>query len=158
LKRGNVWLGVSGIVEYNDRWLVVKKTYSGLKGKWSFPAGFVDEGETVEEAIIREIYEETGIEAVVTDIIGIRSGVIKNKISDNLILFQLKAISTEITIEEREIETAAFFTRAELAADRDSSLLVKEYATQLNQEGSFNLHQLNPGDHFGYSKYSLFKK
>ena len=30
-------------------------------GKWSFPAGFVDRGERVESAAIREIREETGI-------------------------------------------------------------------------------------------------
>ena len=55
---------VSGLVATKDgRWLFVKKKYSGLKGKWSLPAGFVNEGETVDEAVKREVLEETGIVA-----------------------------------------------------------------------------------------------
>lgn len=34
-----------------------------VKGKWSLPAGFVNEGETVDEAVKREVLEETGIVA-----------------------------------------------------------------------------------------------
>ena len=30
-------------------------------GRWSFPAGFVDRGEAVEEAVVREVLEETGL-------------------------------------------------------------------------------------------------
>ena len=55
-KRGKVWLAVSGLVATKDgRWLFVKKKYSGLKGKWSLPAGFVNEGETVDEAVKRSV-------------------------------------------------------------------------------------------------------
>jgi 8-oxo-dGTP diphosphatase len=158
MKRGNVWLGVSGIVESEGRWLVVKKTYSGLKGKWSFPAGFVEAGETVDQAVLREIKEETGIDATITDIIGIRSGVIKDKISDNLILFYLKANSQEILIEEKEIETAAFLTPEQLLQDKDSSLLVKEYASNFQESNKFSMQELNPGNHFNYTRYTLFKK
>ena len=34
-----------------------------IKRKWSLPAGFVNEGETVDEAVKREVLEETGIVA-----------------------------------------------------------------------------------------------
>ena len=63
----HVWLGVCGLVIADDgKWLVVKKTYGGLKGKWSLPAGFVQPGETADEAVVREVKEETGIETEVT--------------------------------------------------------------------------------------------
>ena len=68
-KRGKVWLAVSGLVKSTEgQWLVVKKRYGGLKGKWSLPAGFVDEGETADEAVIREVKEETGIDCTVKGI------------------------------------------------------------------------------------------
>lgn len=39
--RGKIWLGVSGVtVNELGQWLVVKKAYSGLKGRWSLPKRF----------------------------------------------------------------------------------------------------------------------
>jgi ADP-ribose pyrophosphatase YjhB (NUDIX family) len=89
-KRENVWLGVAGVVISDDgRWLVVKKRYGGLKGSWSLPAGFVNEGETADEAVIREVYEETGVECTVKGLLGVRTGVIRESISDNMLVFLL---------------------------------------------------------------------
>ena len=86
--RGKVWLGVAAVVE-NEKgeWLVVKKTYSGLKGRWSLPAGFVQPAETVNAAAIREVKEETGIDCEVIGLIGFRTGVIREDISDNMAIF-----------------------------------------------------------------------
>ena len=61
MENGKVWLAVSGLVATKDgRWLFV---IQWIKGKWSLPAGFVNEGETVDEAVKREVLEETGIVA-----------------------------------------------------------------------------------------------
>lgn len=155
--REKVWLGVSGlVVNEKGEWLVVKKSYGGLKGKWSFPAGFVDEGETVEEAVVREVFEETGIHAKIKGVIGVRSGVLKKDISDNLIIFLLKAESDKIILDEKEIDEAQFRTPESLQKDPDASLLLIELAkkqclTPLVMKGS-----LNPGNHFGYQTYTLF--
>jgi CTP:molybdopterin cytidylyltransferase MocA/ADP-ribose pyrophosphatase YjhB (NUDIX family) len=43
------------------------------KGRWSFPSGFVDRGEPVEEAARRETREETGLEVDITGLIGVYS-------------------------------------------------------------------------------------
>ena len=84
-KRGKVWLGVCGIVvNESGHWLVVEKAYSGLKGKWSLPAGFVQQGETIDEALIREVKEETNINIDVHGLIAFRSGVINEDVSDNM--------------------------------------------------------------------------
>jgi ADP-ribose pyrophosphatase YjhB (NUDIX family) len=42
-------------------------------GKWSLPGGTIEPGETVEEAIIREVMEETGFIVTVKKLIGIYS-------------------------------------------------------------------------------------
>ena len=72
-KRGNVWLGASGIVmNSKGEWLVVKKTYGGLKGMWSLPAGFVEGDETADNAAIREVKEETGLDCILEGMVGFR--------------------------------------------------------------------------------------
>jgi NADH pyrophosphatase NudC (nudix superfamily) len=156
-KRGNVWLAVSGIVQNNrNEWLVVKKTYGGLKGKWSFPAGFVEQGETIDEAIGREIFEETGIQAKVEGVIGIRSGVINEVISDNMVIFTLTAETNEITVQTSELEDAAFIHPNDLIDHPDSSLLLVNFA-KASFDYSLKKHDhFNPGDHFGYNAYHLF--
>lgn len=155
-KRGKVWLAVSGLVLTEDgRYLVVKKHYGGLKGKWSFPAGFVEEGETLDEAIVREVMEETGIQAEVLGMIGIRSGVIRNEISDNMVIFLMRARHTVITMQEKELEEAAFLAKDELQCDEDTSLLVKYFIEQQYQLMNMYEH-LNPGDQFGYTSYKIF--
>jgi len=55
-------VGVGAIILDADKILLEKRRNSPGKGKWSIPGGLVDLGETVEEAVIREVKEETGLE------------------------------------------------------------------------------------------------
>ncbi|MBM7704616.1 ADP-ribose pyrophosphatase YjhB (NUDIX family) [Bacillus iocasae] len=155
-KRGNVWLAVAGIVKTVDnRYLVVKKKYGGLKGKWSFPAGFVNEDETIDQAVVREVYEETGIKANPLGIVGLRSGVIKGEVSDNMVLFLLEPLTENIVIQERELSHVAFMTKDELFESPDSSLLLHQIIDQTLAVLPIH-NDLNPGNHFGYTSYKLF--
>ena len=157
-KRGKVWLGVSGIVT-NDlgQWLVVEKSYSGLKGLWSLPAGFVQQGETIDEAMVREVKEETGIDAVVKGLVAFRSGVIMDEISDNMAILYAQATSYEITVQQLELTTAEWLSPQEIAQSPKSSMLLRELAhTHLTSNFLPVVDGLNPGEVFSYTSYKLF--
>lgn len=158
--RGTVWLGVAGIVVNKlGQWLVVKKAYSGLKGHWSLPAGFVNEGETVDEAVLRELKEETGIDCFVSGLIGFRSGVIREEISDNMAIFycQMKDEEQPLFIQEDELLEAKWVDPQELVKDPMASVLLKEIAlTQFEKHQLEIINGINPGDVFDYSSYKLF--
>jgi len=52
-----------GIVRDHDKWLVGLAIDSGddRENRWCFPGGHIEQGETPEEAAVREVLEETGI-------------------------------------------------------------------------------------------------
>ena len=158
--RGKVWLGVASIVENeNGEWLVVKKAYSGLKGRWSLPAGFVQEGETVTSAAVREVKEETGIDCVVHGMTGFRTGVIRGEISDNMAIFYCKPTTTQITVQEHEILEAMWVHPSVLAKDEKSSVMLAEMAQYEVQRHLLEpIYDIDPGEIFGYTEYGLFFK
>ncbi|MFF2755459.1 NUDIX domain-containing protein [Psychrobacillus sp. NPDC058041] len=157
--RGSIWLGVAGLI-VNDRgeWLVVKKRYGGLHGRWSFPAGFVNKDETVDEAVLREVKEETGVDCKVISMIGFRSGVIRNKISDNMAIFLLSPIEKDPIIQAQlsELYEVQWIHPDELRVDEDSSILIQELAQKKIADGFETMEGINPGDVFGYTSYKLF--
>lgn len=157
-KRGKVWLAVSGLVKSSEgHWLVVKKRYGGLKGKWSLPAGFVDEGETADEAVIREVKEETGIDCTVAGLLGLRTGVLSEEISDNLLVFLLEPLDeSSIKHQENELYEARFIAPEVLLQEKDASILLHYLINQSETVTKPGYDGLNPGDHFKYSAYKIF--
>ncbi len=54
-------VGVGAVVLDEGRVLLIKRGHAPLKGQWSLPGGGVEIGETLEQAIAREVLEETGL-------------------------------------------------------------------------------------------------
>lgn len=158
-KRGKVWLGAAGIVmNRQGQWLVVRKTYSGLKGLWSLPAGFVEGQETADQAAMREVFEETGIETKIEGMVGFRTGVLYGETSDHLLLFRLSPIddSQLFRPDDKEIEEVAWKSPLELIEDPRTSPLLVELASHPMDKGFCEINNVNPGEWFGYTCYKLF--
>lgn len=64
---------VDGIIIKDDEILLIKRKNEPFKDKWALPGGFVEYNETVEDAVIREIFEETGLQTNIVKIIGVYS-------------------------------------------------------------------------------------
>ena len=62
-------VGVGAVVVREGAVLLVKRASEPLKGQWSLPGGAVELGETLREAIKREVREETGLEIDILDVI-----------------------------------------------------------------------------------------
>jgi 8-oxo-dGTP diphosphatase len=61
------------VVEDAGRILLVRRNHEPRMGEWAFPSGFVDAGEVVEEAAIREVWEETGVDVHLDALLGVFS-------------------------------------------------------------------------------------
>lgn len=53
--------------------VLIKRKKDPYKGSWALPGGFVEYGETVESAILREVKEETGLEIELLGLVGVYS-------------------------------------------------------------------------------------
>jgi 8-oxo-dGTP diphosphatase len=67
-------LTVDAVIICKDSSIVlIKRKKDPYKDSWALPGGFVEYGETVESAILREVKEETGLEIDLCGIVGVYS-------------------------------------------------------------------------------------
>jgi ADP-ribose pyrophosphatase YjhB (NUDIX family) len=63
-------LCVGAVALEPDRILMVRRGHGPGAGLWSVPGGRVEGGETMAEAVVRELQEETGVEGICEDLVG----------------------------------------------------------------------------------------
>jgi ADP-ribose pyrophosphatase YjhB (NUDIX family) len=73
VKYSNPTPTVDAILQRDSKVLMVRRKKDPFKGHLALPGGFVDEGETVEDAMKREAMEETSLEVEPIDILGVYS-------------------------------------------------------------------------------------
>jgi 8-oxo-dGTP diphosphatase len=66
-------LAVDGVILVGDSIVLVKRRNPPYAGMWALPGGFVEYGETVEDAVKREIMEETGLAVEIEKLVGVYS-------------------------------------------------------------------------------------
>lgn len=98
LKRVNV---VSAFIYDKNENILIVKNIRGDSFYWSLPGGAVEEEETLEQAVIREVKEETGYNIVVTGLNSVREVLFEERDHHALIItFHAKIIDGEININD----------------------------------------------------------
>lgn len=101
----------------SDRILLIKRATVPFRGYWALPGGKVDAGETIEETVVREVKEETGIEVEIVEKIGEYH---ENGVQDGVeydyypACFLVKPVGGKIERQEREIEGIKLFNLKEI--------------------------------------------
>ena len=67
--------------------LLVRRKYHPRAGSWCLPAGFMEYGESPERCAVRELHEETGIQARLTGLFGVYAGFDDPRVRAVLILY-----------------------------------------------------------------------
>ncbi|MGN6723552.1 MAG: NAD(+) diphosphatase [Marmoricola sp.] len=109
------------ITDSEDRALLGRQP-SWPVGRWSTLAGFVEPGETLEDAVRREVFEEAGV--VVGEVT--YAGSQPWPLPASLMLgFTGKALTTDIQVDGQEIQEARWWSREDaLAGAEDGSLVI----------------------------------
>ncbi|MCI4350083.1 MAG: NUDIX hydrolase [Thermoplasmata archaeon] len=66
-------LVVDGILRHGPHVLLIRRRRAPWVGMWALPGGFVEIGESLEEAVVREFREETGLATSVDSLVGVYS-------------------------------------------------------------------------------------
>ena len=63
-------VAVGGVAVWDDALLLVRRGRGPAQGEWSVPGGKVEVGEPLAVSVVREVFEETGLEVVVEAFLG----------------------------------------------------------------------------------------
>ena len=64
---------VDGIVKKGNEIILIKRKNYPFKSSWALPGGYLEYNEKTEDAVIREIFEETGLVTKIMHLIGVYS-------------------------------------------------------------------------------------
>jgi NAD+ diphosphatase len=98
------------IVYKDDKCLLVRQP-NWQPGQYALVAGFVEPGESLESAVAREVYEETGIQITDIDYYSSQPWPFPGSI---MLGFSSKAITEKITLHDNELEDAKWMTRNDI--------------------------------------------
>ncbi len=118
------------ILELDEKIVLLKRGINPKKGKWVMPGGYVDRGEEVRSAAIRETEEECGLKIEIRDLLGVYS------YSDHVpvvIVYLAKYVSGELAPQDETLE-ARWFSKSEIPwndlAFRSTKDALSDYFTE----------------------------
>ncbi len=68
-----ITLTVDAIIPYQGKIVLIKRRNEPFKGYYALPGGIVEYGERVEDAVLREVEEETGLKGKIHKLVGVYS-------------------------------------------------------------------------------------
>jgi 8-oxo-dGTP diphosphatase len=99
------YLAVSAAIFRNGRVLIVRRGRAPAKGLYTLPGGGVELGETLEQAVIREVREETALDIEPVGLVGFREAIARDaagRVERHFVIlpFAARYVAGEISLNE----------------------------------------------------------
>lgn len=147
-------IGVGGVVVHDKKVLLVRRVRGEDTGEWAIPGGFVEKKEKIEDAIVREVKEETSVKVKVEGLIAVRNRLYKDENSVYFI-FLLKSSTEKLVVEKAEVDKAKFFTLSKIKKLKCLQALSETIVTKV-LEGEAKILDNIPQNEFPEGSYSIF--
>jgi ADP-ribose pyrophosphatase YjhB (NUDIX family) len=109
-------IGVGGAVVRDGRLLLVRRATRRGRGNWQLPGGYIEPDETIEQAVVREVLEESGVMAAVEGVLGLRNRYDPELGNGIYVVLLLYPVSGEPKADGHEVDQAGYFTLEEIRA------------------------------------------
>lgn len=104
------------VIKQEGKYLLVQESMPSQYGLWSWPAGKVDVGETIEEAAVREAKEETGFAVVLVRKLGIWQETVAVSVRH---AFEATIVGGALRVPKDELLDVRWFTKQEIYGMQD---------------------------------------
>ena len=143
---------VTGVVIKENKVLLARHTYGNGKGMLIVPGGYVNFGETPQDALVREYMEETGVKVKPMNIIGIRFNM-----HDWYIAFRAEYVSGEASSDHDENSEVLWLDVDEALSREDVPELTKKLIqSAVSKEHGLEYKEYDANTrHAPYSLYCL---
>jgi 8-oxo-dGTP diphosphatase len=123
-----------------DKILLIKRRTVPFRDYWALPGGRVDPGETVEQTIVREVKEETGLDVAIVSKIGdYREQGVQDGVEYDYYpaCFLVKTVGGEIKKQESEIADIKLFSLSDTPKVMafEHTQMIKDYITMRRAKG-----------------------
>jgi ADP-ribose pyrophosphatase YjhB (NUDIX family) len=109
---GSYSVSVGALVRKDGKILLVRRKDNPGKGKWTNPGGYIEQTELIEQSVIREGLEETGVTAKVKSLVML--GDYPGRVHNIYVGFLMEYIEGQPQPDEVEVDGAGFFSLEEM--------------------------------------------
>jgi 8-oxo-dGTP diphosphatase len=121
-------VGVSGVVLNGDGEVLLLRSRFRYSNSWQLPGGFVKRGESLEDALLRELREETGLQGEIVRQLQARLS--RRQHLD--VCFISRVMESALNLDSREVLDGRFFEPASLPQD-----LLREHRALIEASADF---------------------
>ena len=127
------YLAVSAAIFRDGRVLIVRRARPPAHGLYTLPGGGVELGETLEQAVIREVREETALEVAPVELVGFRQAIARDdagRVERHFVIlpFAARFLAGEVSLNE-ELAEAQWLVPADIAGLKTTDGLAQIVAT-----------------------------
>ena len=139
---GDFDIGVAAAVVTDSSILLVQEAKGTYAGCWGLPKGHVEPNESIENAVMRELHEETNITGNISGFIGLRTTQTRHGVG-LFLCYKISANNFDAKPQEDEISDVRFFTEEEFDSIEWVSAAMRGFAEVALKDSSLPLVDLS---------------